>query len=225
MKFELMHLPYAKNALEPVISEKTLEFHHGKHHQTYINNLNNLIQGTEYEKMNLRGIILKAEGGIFNNAAQVFNHDFYFRCLSPQKHEISPELKEAIESAFGSIEAFKEQFSESAKTNFGSGWTWLVVDADGKLKIENTANADTPIRKQKFPLLTCDVWEHAYYLDYQNRRPDYISKFWEIINWKFVSDNHAFSQENKKEFNISSDEDSHLAEYIDMLHNKEISPS
>lgn len=225
MKFELMHLPYAKNALEPVISEKTLEYHHGKHHQTYINNLNSLIEGTEYEKMNLRGIILKSEGGIFNNAAQVFNHDFYFSCIGPDQHEISSELKAALEQTFGSIESFKEKFTESAKTNFGSGWTWLLLDVDGQLKIENTSNADTPIRKHKFPLLTCDVWEHAYYLDYQNRRPDYVGKFWEIVNWKFVSDNYAYSLENKKEFSMPTFENSHLSEYIDMLHNEEITAS
>ena len=191
MAFELPALPYDKKALEPTISAETLEYHHGKHHQTYVTNLNNLIAGTPNESKSLGEIIRTAEGGLFNNAAQVFNHTFYWHCLSPKKSEPSAELKAAIESAFGSIDAFKEQFSKAAIGQFGSGWAWLVRDRGGKLAIEATGNADTPVRHGRTPLLTCDVWEHAYYIDYRNARPKYVESFWGLVNWAFVSENYA----------------------------------
>ncbi len=187
MKFELPKLPYSLDDLNPTISRQTLEFHHGKHHQAYVNNLNNLIQGTNFEDADLVTIIKESEGGIFNNAAQVWNHTFYFETFSknPQK-EPKGNLAEAIERDFGSFSKFKETFAQSAATLFGSGWAWLIKDAYGNLEIMQTSNAETPIRNGFTPLLTCDVWEHAYYLDYQNRRPDYIEAFWELVDWKIV---------------------------------------
>jgi len=189
MPFELPALPYAKNALEPYISEKTLEFHHGKHHQAYVNNLNNLVPGTEFEYASLEAIIKKAEGGIFNNGAQVWNHTFYFEQFSASP-AASPAgaLKEAIDEAFGSVEALKEAFNKAAATLFGSGWAWLVKAADGKLSIVQTGNAGNPLRDGLTPLMTCDVWEHAYYLDKQNARPKYIEDFWKVLNWSIISE-------------------------------------
>lgn len=189
---ELPELPYAKNALEPHISEETLEYHYGKHHATYVNKLNTLVEGTEFESMSLEDIINKASGGIFNNAAQVWNHTFYWNCLSPDGGgEPEGELATAIEKAFNSFDEFKKQFTESAIGNFGSGWTWLVKNADGQLEIVNTGNAGNPMTDGKQPLLTCDVWEHAYYIDYRNARPSYLDAFWNLVNWKFVSANAA----------------------------------
>lgn len=187
MKHELPALPYAMNALEPFISQKLLEFHYGKHHQTYVNNLNNLIPGTKFEHADLITIIKESDGGIFNNGAQVWNHTFYFEAFSP-KAKLIPEgkLMEAIQNKFGSFNAFKEAFNKAATTLFGSGWTWLVVNKEGQLEIIQTSNAANPIRDGHKPLLTCDVWEHAYYLDYQNRRPDYISEFWKILDWTVI---------------------------------------
>ncbi len=191
MKHELPALPYEKNALEPHISAETLEYHHGKHHQTYVTNLNNLIPGTEFENLPLEEIVLKAPaGGIFNNAAQVWNHTFYWNCLSPNGGgEPTGALAEGINQTFGSFAAFKEKFSTSGATNFGSGWTWLVKNADGALEIVNTGNAGNPMTDGKTPLLTCDVWEHAYYIDYRNARPKYIENFWNVVNWDFVARN------------------------------------
>lgn len=190
MTFELPPLPYAKNALEPHISAETLEYHHGKHHQTYVTNLNNLIKGTEFEKLTLEEIILKSSGGIFNNAAQVWNHTFYWHCLAPKAGgEPKGHLAEAITKAFGSFAQFKEKFSQSAVTNFGSGWTWLVKNKDGSLAIVNTANADSPMTKGQKALLTVDVWEHAYYIDYRNARAKYVEMFWNLVNWDFVAKN------------------------------------
>lgn len=185
--FTLPNLNYAMNALEPNISARTLEFHHGKHHQAYVNNLNNLVQGTPFENATLEEIVSKADGPIFNNAAQVWNHTFYFGSFSP-KGGGTPmgALAKAIEGEFGSIDAFKEAFNKAATTLFGSGWAWLVKTTDGKLAIVQTSNAECPLRKGQTPILTCDVWEHAYYLDYQNRRPDYIASFWNIIDWDVV---------------------------------------
>lgn len=187
MTHELPKLPYANNALEPAISAKTIEFHHGKHHQTYVNNLNNLIIGTEFENADLETIIRKADGGIFNNAAQVWNHTFYFFSFSanPQK-EPTGKLLKMIETDFGSLSSFKEQFTKASTTLFGSGWAWLVINSKGHLEITQESNAGTPIRKGLKPLLTCDVWEHAYYIDHQNRRPDYINGFWDILDWKVI---------------------------------------
>ncbi|HAW58203.1 MAG TPA: superoxide dismutase [Bacteroidales bacterium] len=187
MKHELPPLPWAKNALEPYISQQTIEFHYGKHHQTYVNNLNNLIVGTPFENSSLEDIILKAEGGIFNNGAQVWNHTFYWNCLMPNgRSEPQGELAKAIQREFGSFEAFKEKFSAAAVSLFGSGWAWLVKNPDGHLEIIQESNAGNPLRKGKTPLLTCDVWEHAYYLDKQNRRADYVADFWKMINWEAV---------------------------------------
>ncbi len=190
MAFELPPLPYPKNALEPVISEETIDYHYGKHHQAYVINLNKLIEGSEFEGATLEEIITRAEGPIFNNAAQVWNHTFYWNCLSPSGGgEPQGALKEAIESAFGSFDAFREQFIASATGNFGSGWTWLVKKSDGTLAIVNTSNAGCPLTDGHSPLLTIDVWEHAYYIDYRNARPKYLEAIWGIINWAFVAKN------------------------------------
>ncbi len=193
MKHELPALPFAKNALEPYISAETLEYHHGKHHNAYVTNLNNLIPGTEYENLALEEIIKKAPaGGVFNNAAQVWNHTFYWNCLAPNAGgEPSGAVADAIAKAFGSFDAFKEKFSTSAATNFGSGWTWLVKNGDGSVEIVNTSNAGSPLTQDKKPLLTCDVWEHAYYIDYRNARPKYVESFWNLVNWEFVAKNFA----------------------------------
>jgi Fe-Mn family superoxide dismutase len=188
MPFELPALPYARDALAPHISEETLDYHYGKHHNTYVTNLNNLIAGTEHEDNNLEEIILTSTGGLFNNAAQVWNHSFYWNCLSPEGGgEPANALADAINDAFGSFEAFREKFSTSAVTNFGSGWTWLVKNGDGVLEIVNTSNAANPMTDSLKPLLTCDVWEHAYYIDYRNARPVYLEAFWKLVNWEFVS--------------------------------------
>ncbi len=192
MEHTLPDLPYAKDALQPHISAETLEFHHDKHHATYVTNLNKLIPGTEFESMSLEDIVRTAPaGGIFNNAAQVWNHTFYFSCMSPNGGgEPTGALAEAITKAFGSFADFKEKFSTSAATNFGSGWTWLVKNADGGVEIINTSNAGSALTEEaKTPLLTIDVWEHAYYVDYRNARPKYIEAFWNVVNWDFVSQN------------------------------------
>lgn len=189
---ELPELPYAKNALEPHISEETLEYHYGKHHASYVEKPNNLITGTEFESMPLEEIIRQATGGIFNNAAQVWNHSFYWNCLSPDGGgEPEGELAVAIEQPFNNYNEFKDHFSKAAARNFGSGWTWLVKTADGRLEIMNTSNAENPITDGRQPLLTCDVWEHAYYIDYRNARPRYIETFWNLVNWNFVARNAA----------------------------------
>jgi Fe-Mn family superoxide dismutase len=190
MAHELPALPYAKDDLAPTISAETIEYHYGKHHQTYVTNLNNLVPGTEFENASLEDIIMKASGGIFNNAAQVWNHTFYWNCLSPNGGGApSGALADAINSAFGSFDEFKQKFSTSAATNFGSGWTWLVKNSDGGVEIVNTSNAANPMTDGKTPLLTVDVWEHAYYIDYRNARPKYLESIWGIINWDFVARN------------------------------------
>lgn len=192
-RFTLPELPYAIDALAPAISRETLEFHWGKHHQTYVNNLNNLVEGTDWAEKSLEDIILGAEGGLFNNAAQVYNHTFFWSSMTPQGGgEPKGALKDALVATWGSVEAFVKAFSDAAAGNFGSGWTWLVKDADGKLSILNTSNADTPIRHGLKPLLTIDVWEHAYYIDYRNVRPVFIKAFFEkLVNWAFVEENFA----------------------------------
>lgn len=188
MKFSLPELPYAHNALEPIISEKTISFHYGKHHLTYVNNLNGMVEGTEFENSDLETIVKKSEGPIFNNAAQIWNHTFYFLSLTPKKGSApSEKLAKAIDSAFGSLDAFKAEFNKAAISVFGSGWAWLVKDADGKLSIVKESNAGTPLTRGLAPLLTFDVWEHAYYLDYQNRRADYVSALWDLVDWAVVS--------------------------------------
>jgi Fe-Mn family superoxide dismutase len=193
MSFTLPELPYAKNALEPHISAETLDFHHGKHHNTYITKLNGLVEGTEFEGKTLEEIVCSSSGGVFNNAAQVWNHTFYWNSLSPNGGGApSGDLADAINEAFGSFEAFKEQFNDKAVNNFGSSWTWLVKKADGQLDIVNTSNAQTPItEKGVTPLLTVDLWEHAYYIDYRNLRPKYLEGFWALANWKFAEENFS----------------------------------
>ncbi len=190
MEHKLPKLPYAMNALAPTISQETLEYHYGKHHNTYVTNLNNLIKGTEFENASLEEIIKKASGGLFNNAAQIWNHTFYWNGLSPNGGgKPTGTLANAIDTKFGSFDAFKEKFLTSAATNFGSGWTWLVKNQDGSLEIVNTSNAGCPLTDNKTPLLTCDVWEHAYYIDYRNARPKYVEAFWGLVNWDFVASN------------------------------------
>ncbi|CAI0739863.1 Superoxide dismutase [Fe] [Serratia proteamaculans] len=192
MSFELPALPYEKNALEPHISAETLEYHYGKHHNAYVVNLNNLLKGSKFEGLSLEAIIKASDGGIFNNAAQVWNHSFYWHCLSPQGGgEPQGKLATAISQAFGSFAAFREQFSDAAVKNFGAGWTWLVKKPDGSLAIVNTSNAATPLTGEDKPLLTVDVWEHAYYIDYRNARPAYLENFWALVNWAFVEKNLA----------------------------------
>jgi Fe-Mn family superoxide dismutase len=190
MKHELPALPFAKDSLAPHISAETLEYHHGKHHQAYVDNLNKLIVGTEFEDMSLEDIIKKSSGGIFNNAAQVYNHTFYWNCLSPKGGgEPAGALAEAINKAFGSFDEFKAKFSQTAITTFGSGWAWLVKNAEGDLELMSTSNAQTPMTSGKTALLTCDVWEHAYYIDVRNARPKYVENFWNLVNWEFVAKN------------------------------------
>ena len=190
MEHKLPELPYAMDALQPHISRETLEYHYGKHHNAYVNNLNNLIKGTEFQDQSLEDIIKKSSGGIFNNAAQVWNHTFYWHCMSPNS-EGRPEgnLAKAIEAKFGTFDDFKKQFSQAAATLFGSGWAWLVKNQDGSIELTTTGNAGTPMTSGKTALLTCDVWEHAYYIDYRNARPSYIEHFWNLVNWKFVAKN------------------------------------
>ena len=188
MPIELPALPYAQNALEPHISAETLEYHYGKHHKAYVDNLNKLIAGTPFAEMPLEEIIRKAQGGMFNNAAQVWNHTFYWNCLSSKGGgEPAGKLGEAITKAFGSFAAFKEEFGKTAIGTFGSGWAWLVQRPDGAVALVSTSNAATPLTGQDKPLLTCDVWEHAYYIDYRNARPKYVEAFWNLVNWEFVA--------------------------------------
>ncbi|KJG13054.1 superoxide dismutase [Photobacterium iliopiscarium] len=195
MAFELPALPYAINALEPHISQETLEYHYGKHHNTYVVKLNGLVEGTDLAEKSLEEIVQTSTGGVFNNAAQVWNHTFYWHCLSPNGGgEPTGELADAIVKAFGSFAEFKAKFTDSAINNFGSGWTWLVKTEDGALEIVNTSNAGCPIAEEGLkmtPLLTVDVWEHAYYIDYRNMRPSYMDAFWALVNWDFAAKNLA----------------------------------
>ena len=193
MAFELPALPYAKNALEPHISQETIEYHYGKHHNTYVVKLNGLVEGTELAEKSLEEIVKTSTGGIFNNAAQIWNHTFSWNCLAPNAGGAATgDIAAAIDAAFGSFDAFKAQFTDAAVNNFGSAWTWLVKKADGSLAIVNTSNAATPLTEEGVtPLLTVDVWEHAYYIDYRNVRPDYMAAFWNLVNWEFVNSNFA----------------------------------
>lgn len=192
MEHILPALPYALDALAPLISKETLEFHYGKHHQTYVTNLNNLVKGTEFESMTLDEIIKKSSAGVFNNAAQIWNHTFYWNSLAPNAGgEPTGALSAAINAKWGSFDAFKDAFNKSAAGNFGSSWTWLVKKAEGSLDIVNTSNAATPITGADKPLLTCDLWEHAYYIDYRNSRPNYLASYWKLVNWQFASANFA----------------------------------
>ena len=189
MKYELITLPYEANALEPVISKETLSFHHGKHLNAYVNNLNGLIEGTKYEDMPLEEIVKTADGGVFNNAGQILNHNLYFTQFRAPKADNKPTgvIAQWIDEQFGSFEAFKEEFTKKGATLFGSGWVWLSVDKDGKLQITQETNASNPVQRGFRPLLTFDVWEHAYYIDYQNRRPDHLNALWQIIDWDVVN--------------------------------------
>lgn len=192
MEHKLPELPYPKDALSPHISAETLDFHHGKHHNAYVTKLNDLIKGTEFAELSLEDIIKKSSGGIFNNAAQIWNHTFYWNCLSPKGGgNPTGAIADKITKTFGSFDTFKEQMSQSAATNFGSGWTWLVQDKSGELKIHNTSNAGCPLTEGLKPVLTIDVWEHAYYVDYRNARPKYIEAFWNLVNWDFANQNIA----------------------------------
>lgn len=192
MSFELPKLPYAIDALEPHISKETLEYHYGKHHQTYVNTLNTLIAGTEFEKASLEDIILKSSGPMFNNAAQVWNHTFYWESLKPQGGgEATGKIAEAINAKWGSFAEFQKAFDQCAVGTFGAGWAWLVKNADGSIELVSTSNAATPLTAGQTPLLTCDVWEHAYYIDYRNSRPNYLENFWALINWDKVNERFA----------------------------------
>ncbi len=192
MPHTLPELPYAMDALEPHISKETLEFHYGKHHKTYVDKLNGLVEGTEFADAGLDDIVRKSSGGVFNNAAQIWNHTFYWHCLSPTGGGApTGDLAAAIDGAFGSFDDFKTTFTDKAVTLFGSGWAWLVKNPDGSLAITQTGNADTPLTGDGTPLMTCDVWEHAYYIDYRNARPKYLEAFWSLVNWDFVASNYG----------------------------------
>ena len=192
MEHTLPALPYAMDALAPTISAETLEFHYGKHHKAYADNLNNLIKGTEFENASLEEIVKKSSGGIFNNAAQVWNHTFYWNSMKPNGGGApTGALADAINAKWGSFDAFKEAFSKCAVTTFGSGWAWLVKTPSGELDLVSTSNAATPLTTDNKALLTCDVWEHAYYIDYRNARPKYVESFWNLVNWDFVAANFA----------------------------------
>ncbi|MDH6154340.1 superoxide dismutase [Polynucleobacter sphagniphilus] len=192
MEHTLPPLPYALDGLSPYISKETLEYHYGKHHQTYVTNLNNLIKGTEFESLGLEDIVKKSTGGIFNNAAQVWNHTFYWNSMKPNGGGVpTGALAQAIDAKWGSFDQFKEEFTKCAIGTFGSGWAWLVQKSDGSLDLVSTSNAATPLTGDAKPLLTCDVWEHAYYIDTRNARPKYLENFWNLVNWEFASQNLA----------------------------------
>jgi Fe-Mn family superoxide dismutase len=198
MQHELPPLPFPKNALEPHMSAETLDFHYGKHHKAYVDKLNELIQNTEHANQSLEEIVRSSKGPLFNNAAQTWNHTFFWNCLSPQGGKAEGDLGRAIDQSFGSLDAFKSKFNQTAVNTFGSGWAWLVRGNDGSLSIESTSNADTPIAHGKQPILTCDVWEHAYYIDYRNARPKFLEAFWNIVNWNFVSKNYGQAGQSAK---------------------------
>jgi len=191
MLHTLPPLPFAIDALAPHLSRETLDYHYGKHHATYVKTLNALIQNTEFSEASLEDIIKRSSGSLFNNAAQVWNHNFYWQCLTPTPTRLDAALSGAIQTHFGSLEKFKEEFQKCAIANFGSGWTWLVKKPDGKLAIQNTDDAQNPLVSGDTSLLTCDVWEHAYYIDYRNERGKYLTAFWEIVNWDFAAKNFA----------------------------------
>lgn len=226
MKHELMKLPYNPTALEPYISAETISYHYGKHHAGYVNKLNGLIENTEYADMSLEQIVKHASNAIFNNAAQVYNHDFYWKGLSNLSPSPSAELSLLIERDFGTMETFKDLFLTSAVGFFGSGWVWLIVTGEGKLEIKMTSNADTPLRHGDTPLLTCDVWEHAYYIDYRNTRPDYLANWWKLINWNFVSENLAHFENNPMSgYSQPCNENTNICDYIDIMQQNERTPS
>jgi len=214
MAIELMELPYPEDALEPILSRETIQYHYGKHHKAYVDNTNALIKGTELEDATLVEIIRNSDGPLFNNAAQAYNHDFYWLCLTPDPIPPSSKLVELIERDFGSFESFKEQYLDAAATLFGSGWAWLELDLNEKLIITQRSNADTPIAHYHTPLLTMDVWEHAYYIDYRNERKKYLESLWELIDWKFVASNIIDYYHDLTE---PCRENSELCDYIEML--------
>ncbi len=189
MAFTLPELPYPREALEPHMSRETLDYHYGKHHKAYVDNANKLVAGTEFEKLSLEDAVRKSSGKIFNNVAQIWNHTFFWNSLTPKQTPPGKKLSDALVKNFGGIEDFKKQFTEAAIGTFGSGWAWLVKNADGSLAITSTSNAATPLTTGQTPLLTCDVWEHAYYVDYRNARPTYLEHFWALVNWDFVEKN------------------------------------
>ncbi|OHD94542.1 MAG: superoxide dismutase [Sulfurimonas sp. GWF2_37_8] len=218
MKFELMSLPFKNTALEPYISSETIAYHHGKHHAIYVNKLNTLIEGNEFEDKELKYIIKNSRGAIFNNSAQVFNHDFYWNGLSENATACSVELSSRLIAAFGSLEDFKKFFLAKAMALFGSGWVWLVLKKDGQLFISEYLNADNPLRHNEIPLLTCDVWEHAYYIDYRNGRADYLEGWWKLINWRFVSDNFANAQQDSiSGYAQPCNDNNEVCDYVDVM--------
>lgn len=223
MLHQLMTLPFSPSALEPHISAETLSYHHGKHHAGYVNKLNTLIVGTEYAESTLEHIVKYASGPVFNNAAQTYNHDFYWNGLSGSPTAPSAELSGLIDRDFGSMNEFKEAFLSAAAGIFGSGWAWLVITKEGKLQIQATPNADTPIRHGQVPLLTCDVWEHAYYIDYRNGRPDYLEHWWKVINWHFASSNLARFEKDRYEQPCNQNDD--VCDYVDTMQENEHIPS
>ena len=226
MKHTLMELPFEQTALQPYISAETISYHYGKHHAGYVNKLNSLIEGTEYEDKSLEHIIKYAHNTIFNNAAQIYNHDFYWKGLNNTPTAPSVELLGLIERDFGSMKAFEEAFLAAAVTLFGSGWVWLSISKEKRLEIKMTANADTPIRHGDTPLLTCDVWEHAYYIDYRNGRLEYLSNWWKVINWNFVSDNLSdFMNDPIAGYNQPCNDINSVCEYVDYMQNNERTPS
>lgn len=226
MLHELMKLPYAYDALEPMMSAQTLQYHHDKHHAGYVTKLNTLISGTEFESKSLVEIIKHADGAVFNNAAQVYNHDFFWTVLSPETTVPSLALDSIISAQFGSVEAFKKAFIEKGVTLFGSGWVWLCIDDKGNLSIVSTSNADNPLRLGLVPLMVCDVWEHAYYIDYRNARADYLENWWKLLNWKFVSFNFANHEKHRGDYfsNFCKD-NTPYCHYIDALEAMEKSGS
>ena len=222
MEHTLMTLPYAYKALEPYMSEETLTYHHGKHHAGYVAKLNTLIKGSKYEEMPLIKIIKTASGPIFNNAAQVFNHEFFWKGLLNEESTPSVELSDSIDKQFGSMEDFKSAFLDAGASLFGSGWVWLSIDAEKVLHIEATSNADTPVRDGRVPLMVCDVWEHAYYVDHRNARAEYLLNWWKLINWHFVSDNLATEKEKRSYYYIHEcNEDSEVCDYLNDLEESE----
>lgn len=224
--FELMKLPYVYDALEPMMSAETLQYHHGKHHAGYVSKLNGLIIGTEFESQSLVEIIKQASGSVFNNAAQVYNHDFFFSNLSPEPSAPSLALDSIISAQFGSVEAFRKAFIEKGLALFGSGWVWLCINDKGDLSIEGTSNADNPIRSHLVPLMVCDIWEHAYYIDFRNARADYLETFWKLLNWRFVSFNYANHEKHRGDYfsNFCKD-NTPYCDYIDALEAMEESGS
>ncbi len=218
MTHELIKLPYEYDALEPLMSEETLKYHHGKHHSGYVSKLNGLVPGTEFESESLVEIIKHANGAIFNNAAQVYNHDFFWNTLSPEETKPSLALDSIIGAQFGSLDKFKEDFVEKGLGLFGSGWVWLCIDENGELSIVTTSNADNPIRSGLVPLMVCDVWEHAYYIDHRNARADYLDSFLKLLNWKFVSFNYANHEKHRGDyFSNFCKENTPYCDYIDQL--------